>query len=139
MPIRRPRLTPSESTSAPCSRATLAVRSVEPSSTTSTSTSGKRTWRASSTAGRFASSFHAGMKTTVSATQPPSELGARREQLDGDERQCGQLPRERTERRPHAHDVVAHRDALTPIEKVEDQTHADEVYRRAQHDRGRDP
>src|SRR3569833_2335918 len=66
MPTRRPLLPPSDSTSAPCSRATSAVRSVEPSSTTRTSASGSRSCSASRTDGRLSSSFHAGMKTAVS-------------------------------------------------------------------------
>ena len=48
------------------SRATSAVASVEPSSITSTSASGSTAASSSRTAGRFASSFQAGMKTTVS-------------------------------------------------------------------------
>src|SRR5947207_9649654 len=122
MPMRRPRFTPSESTSAPCSRATSAVRSVEPSSTTSTSTSGSRACSASSTAGRFASSFQAGMKTAVSATQSPIDLDARREQLDGNEWQRGELPRDCPERGPYADDVIPHRNAYEPVEKIENET-----------------
>jgi len=68
IPTRRPRFWPNESTSAPAARAASAVPSVEPSSTTSTSASGSSCRSSSSTAGRFSSSFHAGMKTTVSAT-----------------------------------------------------------------------
>src|SRR4051794_14896882 len=67
MPAWRPRFAPKESTSAPPARATSAVRSVEPSSTTSTSTSGSSRPISSSTAGRLSSSFHAGTKTSVSA------------------------------------------------------------------------
>src|SRR5262245_2996195 len=67
MPAMRPRFAPKESTSAPAARATSAVRSVEPSSTTSTSTSGSSPCSSRSASGRLASSFQAGMKTTVSA------------------------------------------------------------------------
>src|SRR5262245_47001258 len=70
MPTGSPRFDPSPSTSAPCSRATSAVPSVEPSSTTRTSASGSSACRSSSTAGRFSSSFQAGMKTTVSFIAP---------------------------------------------------------------------
>ena len=62
----RPRLRPNESTSAPWSAATAAVRSVEPSSTTSTCASGSSACNSSRTSGRLSSSFHAGMKTIVS-------------------------------------------------------------------------
>ena len=55
---------PKDSTAAP-SRATSAVRSVEPSSTTSTSVPGSATRSSASTAGRLSSSFSAGMKTMV--------------------------------------------------------------------------
>ena len=49
-----------------CSAAISAVRSVDPSSTTSTSAAGRPSASSSSTAGRLSSSFQAGMKTIVS-------------------------------------------------------------------------
>src|SRR4051812_19469326 len=65
MPAFRPRLCGKETTSAPWARATCAVASVEPSSITSTSTSGSSARVSASTAGSDASSFHAGMNTSV--------------------------------------------------------------------------
>ena len=60
------------------SRATSAVRSVDPSSTTSTSASGSSARSASSTAGRLSSSFHAGMKTRCRAHGRSSSARAAR-------------------------------------------------------------
>jgi hypothetical protein len=48
------------------------VRSVDPSSTRSTSTDGSPDSNSSRTSGRFSSSFQAGTKTTVSGTAPTS-------------------------------------------------------------------
>src|SRR5689334_7251980 len=66
MPARRPRFSPNETTIAPASRAMAAVASVEPSSITSTSATGSTVASSASTSRMFCSSFHAGMKTTVS-------------------------------------------------------------------------
>src|SRR3954463_14960941 len=66
MPARRPRFSPNETTSAPPRRATSAVLSVDPSSTTSTSTWGSASRASASTPGSELSSFQAGMNTTVS-------------------------------------------------------------------------
>src|SRR5919106_5725648 len=86
MPARSPRFSPNESTSAPCARATAAVPSVEPSSTTSTSASGSTARSSSSTADRFVSSFQAGMKTSVPATSGGVEPLLRRLEPLGDDR-----------------------------------------------------
>ena len=75
---------------------TSAVRSVEPSSTTRTSALGSTRSRSSRTAGRFCSSFQAGMKTSVSLMVPAlDELGARRSKLPPAERGGCDLPRDR--------------------------------------------
>ena len=63
--LETPVLAEGEDSSA-STRAIAAVPSVEPSSTTRTSLSGNSARSSSSTAGRFASSFQAGMKTRVS-------------------------------------------------------------------------
>src|SRR3954471_21728980 len=66
MAARRPRLRSKLSTSAPWLRATAAVSSVDPSSTTSTSTPGTCSAMSWKTLGRFSASFQAGMKMMVS-------------------------------------------------------------------------
>src|SRR4051794_3336878 len=75
MAARRPRLRSKESTSAPWFRATAAVSSVEPSSTTSTSTFGTCSAMSPKTPGRFCASFQAGMKTMVSWPVEPEASG----------------------------------------------------------------
>ena len=66
--VAQPAVRGKVTTRAPPARATSAVPSVDPSSITSRSASG-RSWLASaSTSGKDASSFHAGMNTSVRAT-----------------------------------------------------------------------
>src|SRR4051794_13316194 len=65
MPSRRPRFSPKDTTSAPAARATAAVPSVEPSSTTSRSAPGSDSCASPSTDGSEPSSFQAGANTSV--------------------------------------------------------------------------
>ena len=129
-----PGSSPSERTSAPCSRATSAVRSVDPSSTTSTSASGISACSPSSTAGRLSSSFHAGMKTTVSlmrARAPPGPLAPGAATTVSAPSSHATAPG----RRHDADDPKPHRDAVRAVDAAEDPARAEEMQRRADDDR----
>ena len=89
---------PSESTSAPCSRATSAVRSVEPSSTTRTSASGSRSCRPVEDRGQVLLLVPGGDEDDACRScAPPRELGPGGAELQRQERQRRELPGDRAE------------------------------------------